>query len=86
MLTPTKYMDLDLSVLRISSLIVKLLKKNRVIEYSELLNFLSDKAGEDVKHVFIPALDFLYLIGKVEYHLTSDSLEFLKGIENTSKT
>ena len=85
MLTPTKYMDLDLSVLRISSLMVKLLKRNKVMEYSELLNYLSDKIGEDVKHVFIASLDFLYLIGKVEYYLISDSLEFLDGIENTSK-
>ena len=74
-------MNLDLSVLRISSLIVKLLKKNNVIGYSELLNYLSDKLGEDIKHVFIPAIDFLYLIGKIEYHLTSDSIEFLEGIE-----
>lgn len=76
-------MDLDLSVLRISSLMVKLLKKNNLVGYSELLNYLSDKIGEDIKYVFIPALDFLYLIGKIEYHLTSDSIEFLEGIKNT---
>lgn len=77
-------MDLDLSVLRISSLIIAFLKKNKIMEYNELLNDLSDKVGEDVKHVFIPALDFLYLIGKVEYHLASDSLELLDRVDNTT--
>lgn len=76
MITPTKYMDLDLSVVRVSSIIIKLFKKNRVMEYGEVLEYLISKIGEDVKHVFVPALDFLYLLGMIEYHLQTDSLEF----------
>jgi len=73
-------MDLDLSVVRVSALIIKLLEKNKVLSYSEILERLVDMAGEDVKHVFVPALDFLYLLGKVEYHLQTDSIEFI-GID-----
>lgn len=82
MITPTKYMDLDLSVVRVSSLIIKLFEKSEILEYSEVLEYLVGKAGEDVKHVFVPALGFLYLLGMIEYHLQTDSLEFT-GKNNT---
>ena len=77
MLTPTKYMDLDLSLLRISSYIVKLLGEHKIMKYDEVLSYLSLEIGADVKHVFVPSLSFLYLLGKIEYHPISDSLEFL---------
>lgn len=70
-------MDLDLSVVRIASLIIKLLEKNKIMDYSEVLSYLINKAGEDVKHVFITSLNFLYLLGKIEYHLSSDSIELI---------
>ncbi len=82
MITPTKYMDLDLSVVRVSSMLIKLFENNRVMEYSEVLQYLVGKIGEDVKHVFVPSLDFLYLLGMIEYHLQTDSLEFI-GKNNT---
>jgi hypothetical protein len=82
MLTPTKYMDLDLSVIRISSIILKLLKQNRTMGYTEIINYLmgilSDKNQQDIKQIFIPALNFLYLTGKIEYHVTLDSIELLE--------
>lgn len=77
MITPTKYMDLDLSVVRVSSLIIKLFEKNKILGYSELFECLVSKVGEDVKHVFVQTLDFLYLIGMIEYHLQTDSIEFV---------
>jgi len=77
MIAPIKYMDLDLSVVRVSSIIIKLFEKNRIMEYSEVLEHLVGKVGEEVKHVFVPALDFLYLLGMIDYHLQTDSLEFL---------
>ena len=77
MITPTKYMDLDLSVVRVTSLLIKLLTKNRVLKYGEVLEYLETKAGNDAKHVFIPALDFLFLLGMIEYHLQTDSIEFV---------
>lgn len=77
MITPTKYMDLDLSVVRVSSLIIKLFEKNKILGYSELCGCLVSKVGEDVKHVFVQTLDFLYLTGMIEYHLQTDSIEFV---------
>lgn len=75
-------MDLDFSVVRISSLVIKLFEKNKVLEYSEVLEYLVDRIGEDVRHVFVPTLDFLFLVGMIDYHLQTDSIEFI-GINNT---
>lgn len=77
MITPTKYMDLDLSVVRVSSIILKQFGKNSILGYGELFESIVSKVGEDVKHVFVPALDFLYLLGKIDYHLQTDSIELL---------
>mgnify|MGYP001605077382 CR=1 FL=1 len=77
MITPTKYMDLDLSIVRVASLIIKMFEQSKILEYREVLDYLIGKAGDDVKHVFVPALDFLYLLGIVEYHLHTDSIEFI---------
>lgn len=77
MLTPTKHMNLDLSVVGISSMLLKLLKKNRIMTFDEMLGYLSGRIGNDVKHVFVPALNFLYLLGMIEYHLSTDSIEFV---------
>lgn len=78
MITPTKYMDLDLSVVRVSSLIIKQFEKNKILGYSELFEYLVGKVGEDIRHVFVPALDFLYLLGMIDYHLQTDAIEFLE--------
>jgi len=77
MITPTKYMDLDLSVVRVASMLIKLFEKNKILGYGELFECLASRAGEDVKHAFVPALDFLYLLGMIEYHLQTDSIEFV---------
>jgi ABC-three component (ABC-3C) system Middle Component 8 len=78
-------MNMDLSILSISSQIINLLKKNTIIKYTELLDHLSEIVGDDVKDVLIPAINFLYLLGKVEYHVATDSLEYLNEIENNRK-
>ena len=77
MLKPTKYMDLDLCVVNISSELIKLLSKNNVMEYNEVINYLLQKFGKNIKPVFIPTINFLYLIGKMEYHPSIDSFEFI---------
>ena len=77
MLKPTKYLSPNVCVLRAASELVKFLSKSKITKYEEALNYLLELLGEDVRHVFVPSLSFLYLIGKVEYHPLSDSLEFL---------
>jgi len=78
MITPTKYMNLDLSVLRVSSIIIKVLRKKRIMEYNEVLNIISEKTESDVKEYFQSCLNLLFLLGKINYHLETDNLEFIE--------
>ena len=51
MLTPTKHLNLELSVVRLSSAILKLLQKNKIMEYDEVLNNL--KNNKNILGLFI---------------------------------
>ena len=75
MIYPDEIMDLDSSVIRISSIILKKMNKDRIVKYPELLNYLIKKEGENVRFVFLPCIIFLYSFGKIEYHIKTDSLE-----------
>ena len=78
MIKPAKHMNLDLSLIRISALLLKRLYKKRIISIDDALSRLQQKVGEDASIVFMPALTFLYILGKVEYHQHNDSLEYLE--------
>lgn len=78
MIKPEKYMDLDNSVLSMSALILKQLKKNSLLKHSEIFNFIIREKGENSRVVFLPALSFLFLLNKIEYHQEIDTLELKK--------
>lgn len=71
-------MNLDLSVLKISALILKELLKKHHIKYDELLTTLVKRVGEDVYYLFMPSLSFLYLQGVLIYHQNSDAFEYIR--------
>jgi len=51
-------------------------KTLRVEEYDALHNYAKKKvSGGDV--LFLPALNFLYLLGLIEYRQKTDSLEYV---------
>jgi hypothetical protein len=76
MLTPKKYLNLDVSVLRISSVMLKELQRKGVIEFEKLRAIVVRRTGADGELAFLPALGFLFLLGRVEYHVKNDTLEF----------
>lgn len=78
MLKPNKYMNFPLSVISISSDILQILSRNQTIKYNELVSQVIKGKGEQAKEIVLPALNFLFLIGKVEYHNKIDSLEFIQ--------
>lgn len=67
MLRPTKYLDLELSVLNVSSKILKILREENVMKYDELLNYLKNSISDEVDKIFTHSLSFLFLLGKIEY-------------------
>ena len=76
MLRPTKHSHPDRTVINVSLLLLSRLKDRRVDEYDVLRKFAK-------KHVvggavlFLPALNFLYLMGLVEYRPKTDAVEYV---------
>jgi hypothetical protein len=79
MLTPEKHMNLDASVLRSGAILLSSLQKSRIVPLPKLRDDLTKAIGDDAEFVFIPAVNFLFLIGRLDYHPSTDSFEYLKG-------
>jgi len=76
MLRPTKHSHPDRTVVNVSLLLLSRLKARRVDEYDVLLKFVKQNVkGGDA--LFLPALNFLYLIGLIEYRPKIDAVEYV---------
>lgn len=76
MLRPTKHSHPDRTVINVSLLLLARLKTRRVDEYDVLRKFAKKRVvGGDV--LFLPALNFLYLMGLIEYRPKTDSVEYM---------
>ena len=74
MIIPDKHMDLDTSVLRISAYILSLLKIGQEISYDILLEKTIKTLGNNTRENYPYALNFLFLMGTIEYNNLTDSL------------
>lgn len=68
MITPDKYFDLKNSVVNVSASIIRALQKINVLTYDELEIEIHKTVGEDSRHIFPYALNFLFLLNKIEYN------------------
>jgi hypothetical protein len=76
MLRPTKHSHPDRTVVGVAIVLLGRLKSQRLDEYDALRKHVRKAvAGGDV--LFLPALNFLFLLGLVEYRPKTDSLEYL---------
>lgn len=75
MLRPTKHSHPDRTVINVSLLLLVHLKARRVDDYDALCRFAKKSVvGGDV--LFLPALNFLYLMGLIEYRPKTDAVEY----------
>jgi hypothetical protein len=79
MLTPRKHLDLDVSVMRIATIMLRELHRHGVVEFEKLRGVVLRRVGPDGDLSFLPALSFLFLLGRVEYHPKNDTLEYRSG-------
>lgn len=76
MLRPTKHSHPDRTVINVSLLLLSRLRGRRVDEYDVLRKFAKKHViGGDV--LFLPALNFLYLMGLIEYRSKTDAVEYV---------
>jgi len=76
MLRPNKHSHPDRTVINVAVLLIKRLSSRRLAGYDELRSQVQRtvKGGEVL---FLPALNFLFLLGLIDYHAKTDSVEYL---------
>ena len=75
MITAHKYLNLDLSVINVSAVIIAKLKSNSLLKHDELLDIVVSSLGKKSLEVFPYALNFLFLLNKITYQPTLDSFQ-----------
>ncbi len=76
MLRPTKHSHPDRTVINVSLLLLARLKSRRLDDYDSLRKFAKKAViGGDV--LFLPALNFLYLLGLIDYRSKTDAIEYV---------
>jgi hypothetical protein len=76
MLRPTKHSHPDRTVVNVALVLLKHLRKNRFGRYSDLRAF-SKKSVQGSDTLFLPALNFLFLLGLIEYKPKTDAIEYV---------
>lgn len=76
MIRPTKHSHPDRTIIYAALILLKRLKKNRIDNYDELLKYAKKTViGGGV--LFLPALNFLFLLGLITYRPKTDALEYV---------
>jgi len=76
MLRPTKHSHPDRTVINMSLRLLARLKVHRVDNYDSLRAYARKAViGGDV--LFLPTLNFLYLMGLIDYHPKTDTVEYV---------
>lgn len=76
MLRPTKHSHPDRTVINVALLLLARLRARRLEEYSQLKTFAKKAvSGGDV--LCLPALNFLFLLGLIDYHAKTDAVEYV---------
>jgi len=75
LLKPNKNANPDLTVMAVSAFLLKRIKKNRLETITELQLALleNDKSSTPLLE---SALEFLFLLGLIEYHTKNDLIEY----------
>jgi hypothetical protein len=80
MLRPTKHSHPDRTVINVSFLLLERLKSRRLDDYDTLRKHTKKTViGGDV--LFLPALNFLYLMGLIDYRPKTDAVEYVGANE-----
>jgi hypothetical protein len=76
MLRPTKHSHPDRTIINLSVVLLARLKTRRLDDYYGLQKYAKKTiSGGEV--LFLPALNFLFLMGLIDYRPKTDSVEYL---------
>lgn len=77
---PDKHEHPSCTIVYVSYLILKKIKKERLVAYETLHDLIKNEVRGG-SELLLPALNFLYLLGLVKYHLKIDSFEYVEKDE-----
>lgn len=78
MIVPTKYTDIKSSILFIAMSILKYLRKEKIVQFDELIDMLIVDHGKQVKNSINIALIFLYAFNKIQYIKELDAVSLIE--------
>jgi hypothetical protein len=81
MLRPSKYSHPDRTLLNVSVILLAYLKEHQLAKFDTLLSVCKQNV-ESSELLFLPALNFLYLLGLIEYHPKTDVVEYVGPLES----
>lgn len=76
MIRPDRHTNLDYSVVNISAFILKEQNAYYHISYDTLLHKVTDALGSQARENYPYALNFLFLLGKLNYDQSTDSFRY----------
>jgi hypothetical protein len=76
MLKPDRHTNPDFSVINISAFMLRQLKAQYSVSYDQLLEKVIKGMGEKAKENYPYALNFLYLMGKLNYKEATDTFTY----------
>jgi hypothetical protein len=76
LLQPNKNADPDLTILSVSTFVLHRLKKNKFETYGDLQEALTKKNRKAIS-LLTMSLNFLYLLGLIQYYPKNDLIEYL---------
>lgn len=74
MITPDKYLNLKSSLINVSAFAVRALQNIKVLSYTEIEIEIERALGEEARQILPYSLNFLFLVGKIDYNKEIDSL------------
>lgn len=81
MIRASKYLDISTCVLTVSSVIIKELLEIRTIPLDELSELVRVRLSRSAYFNFLPALNFLFLIGVLDYEEQTDTINLTTSIQ-----
>jgi hypothetical protein len=76
MIKPDRHTNPDTSVINIGSYIITQLNSFYDISYDDLMDKVIENLGKGAKENYPYAINFLYIIGKIQYLEKTDSFRF----------
>lgn len=77
MLKPNKYTDYKTSIVNVAAAIIQVLQERKNEKYSVVMRQVQKMIGEESKYEFQNSVNFLFLLGKIDYYCDKDVLALI---------